>query len=491
MDSAALGALLVEAGCLSPERLEEVLARAPFVGEDRVAADIAALTVENEAAVCEVFSDKMQVPALVLSTSTLDLRALLLIPSDLVREQKVLPVLSDGATLTVAATKAELPGLIGPLEVATGHRVVVVVALEPLLTAAIEAAFGALSEGETVLHGARSQSREPSLHLARAPIKVRMPRADSVARALGAVLDEALEPTGTRPLPKELQPSTTAAIGALRLKQVRVTHRDHPTTPIEGVPLARPRPLCLVVEDDDAIRGLIARVLRHDGCDVEEAADGQIGADALRQRRPDLLVLDAMLPHVHGFEICAAIKRSPTWATLPIIMVSAVFKGFESSRNIQEVHGADVFLEKPFEVNRLRHVAADLLKRPKPTTSTSPQQTLTSERARALVDHHLTVGDVNEANVVLDAWLAANPFSARAWLERGNIALQAGDDVAALRAYELASTYDGNLFIAHLSLAMMYERLGFVRRSRATWEKAAAAAPDEAVALKIRQQLAQ
>ncbi len=488
MDAAALGALLVEANCLSQAKLDDVLARAPFVGEDRVAADISALAVENEAAVCEILSEKMQAPALVLSTSTLDLRALLLIPAAMIREHRVLPVLSDGATLTVAATKPELPALIGPLEVATGHRIVVVVALEPLLLEAIESAFRALSEGEVALHGSRSQSALPLLHLARAPIKVRMPRADSVARALGAVLDQALDPPAGR-LPKELQPNSSAAIGALRLKQVLVTRDGARPTPTEGVVVVRARPLCLVVEDDDAIRGLIARILRHDGCDVEEAADGQQGANFLRQKRPDLLVLDAMLPHVHGFEICAAIKRSPTWTTLPIIMVSAVFKGFESAKSIQEVHGADAFLEKPFEVNHLRHVAADLLKRPKPVTTKTQAQNLTAERARALVDHHLTLGEVADADVVLEAWLAADPFSARAWLERGNLSLQKGDDVAALRAYELASTYDATLFIAHLSLAMMYERLGFVRRSRATWEKAAAAAPDAAVAAKIRQQL--
>ncbi|MDP2340038.1 MAG: response regulator [Deltaproteobacteria bacterium] len=503
MDSLALGGLLVEAGCLPKVRLDAIIAQEAFVGGDRVAAELYALLAENETPAAETLAERMQAPALVLSASTLDLTALALVPMSLIRQHTFLPVLSDGSSLTVAATTAELPGLIETLEVATGRRIVVVVAIEPLLRAAIDDAVVAWSSGRATLRGARSTSDAPSLSIARAPTRVRMPRADSVARALGALLDAALD----EPLPRTSSPSSSSssAIGALRLKQIaRVRGPDDPPSggverpvlpPGGGEPRVAPtpevpaRPRCLVVEDDDAIRDLISRVLRHDGFDVEEAADGQLAAEALRRRRPELVVLDAMLPHVHGFEICAAIKRSPHWSAVPVIMVSAVFKGFDSARDIQEVHGADAFLEKPFEINHLRHVAAELLKREKPATTTTPDQVLTGERARALVDHHVTIGDVASASAVVDDWLAADPFSARAWLERGHLDVRREDYVAALRAYELASVYNGKLFVAHVSLAMLFEQLGFARRARATWEKAASVAPEPAVAAQIRAQL--
>lgn len=487
MDSATLGGLLVEAACLTGDKLKEMLERAPFVGGDRVFVDLVTIAIENEAAVCEAVAARAQSPAIILSASTLDVRAVQLLPRAFITEHLVLPVLADGTTLTVAARDPELPGLVATIEVATGHRVVVVAAIEPLLLNAMHAAFAALGRNETVLVGARSPSETPSLALARGPVKVRMPRADSVALALGAMLDQALVSS----LPKELHPQT-AAIGAVRLKQVRVAApptkapTKAPAPPLQSPPA---RPQCVVIDDDEAIRTMIARVLSHDGFDIVEAADGQIAADVLRRRKPELIVLDAMLPHVHGFELCASIKRSPSWASVPVIMVSAVFKGFESAKNIQEVHGADAFLEKPFELTHLRHLAADLVKRPKPHTTRSPEQSLSADRVRALVDHNLTVGATAEARALLEQWLAVDPFSARAWLERGNLALGDGDDVAALHAYELASVYDGTLFIAHVSLAMMYERLGFVRRSRATWEKAAMAAPDPATAARIRSQL--
>jgi CheY-like chemotaxis protein len=505
MDSLALGGLLVDAGCLSKVRLDAIVAQEAFVGGDRVQAELNALLVEYELAAAEVLAERLGAPAVVLSTSTLDLSAVALVAVAQVRQHTILPVLCDSATLTGAAPTAELPGVLESLEVATGRRVVVVVAIEPLLLAAIDDALSAASAGTAVLKGSRSESAMPSLTIARAPMRVRMPRADSVAKALGALLDAALDEPG---LPQQLRPSSSSssssAIGALRLKQVsRARARDDsgsydraalPAEERDGLGMkptseTPPRPRCLVVEDDDSIRELISRVLRHDGFDVDEAPDGQLAAAALRRRRPDLVVLDAMLPLVHGFEICAAIKRSPQWSSVPVIMVSAVFKGFDSARDIQEVHGADAFLEKPFEINHLRHLAAELVRREKPATTTTPDQILTSDRARALVDHHLTIGDAAAAAAVVDLWLQNDPLCARAWLERGHLEVKAADYVAALRSYELASVYNGKLFVAHVSLAMLFEQLGFARRARATWEKAASVAPDPAVAAQIRAQL--
>ncbi len=483
---------------MSQPRMAAVLGEEPFRGADRVRAEIVKLVVEHEAAVAAVLSGRLHAPTAVLSTSTLDLAAVALVPAALLRHHTVLPVLQDGSSLTLAATTAE-PALVRPLEVATGRRVVVVVALEPVLTATLERALAAVAAGRTVLPGPKSTEAEPTLTLARPPDRS---HADRVAKALGDLLDPSLpaqlKPGGpavvARLTPGGFSRPSEASegvqpIGAVRLKQVRAPSGPVPVAPT-AASTSTERPWCLVVEDDDAIRGLISRVLRHDRCDVEEAPDGKLAVEALRRRRPDLVVLDAMLPHVHGFEICAAIKASPQWSTVPVLMVSAVFRGFDNTKNILEVHGADAFLEKPFEIHHLRNVAADLLKKEKPKPTTTPGQVLSSDRARALVDHHLTLGDVTAAAAVIDSWLAGDPFSARAWLERGNLALANGDYVAALRAYEFASVYDGSLFLAHVSLATLFGQLGFARRARATWEKAVAAAPDPGTAALLRAQLA-
>lgn len=493
MQHGPIAELLVEAGCVPRNVVQAVLARGPFVGAARVDDDLLGLALEHEAALSEWLAEKSGAPAVVLSTSTLDLSAVRLVGRAVIERHRVLPMLSDNATLTLAAPRADVASLLAPLEAATGQRVVVVVAVECLLDQAIAVAVARAEAGEAVLVGPKSASPVPMLQLARAPMRVRLPRADSVAKALGAVLDEAIERAGG--MPPALLPQHTARLGALRLKQVAVPKVAVTEAPraIDLGPFLPRVPRVVVVEDDDSIRALIVRVLQHDGYEVDEARDGQAAAELFRARgRPDLIVLDAMLPHVHGFELCGAIKASPAWSSTPVIMISAVFKGFESARSMQEVHGADAFLEKPFEVQQFRLIAAELLKRAAPqlpSPSPSPS-TPTGDAALHAMAQHVSGGDIAGALAVVDAWLQVDPFSARAWLERGNLSLHEGDDAAALRAYELASTYGAGVFLAHLSLAMMYERLGFTRRARATWEKAAAASPDLVVAERIREQLA-
>ena len=68
-------------------------------------------------------------------------------------------------------------------------------------------------------------------------------------------------------------------------------------------------PQILVVEDDDAIRGLVSEVLRDDGYDVREATNGVEALDRLREERPDLIVLDLMMPVMDGWAFVEACRR--------------------------------------------------------------------------------------------------------------------------------------------------------------------------------------
>jgi CheY-like chemotaxis protein len=250
------------------------------------------------------------------------------------------------------------------------------------------------------------------------------------------------------------------------------------------------RPFALVVEDDEAIGSLLTKALIADGCDAEHVLSGDRVADVLRVRRPDIILLDAMLPGVHGFEICAALKASPEWRSVPIAMVSAVYRSFEQVREIHERHGADVFIEKPFQLQHVRRIVADLLRRSPPVETRNEARDLSEARTRALVDHHLLIGDVDGATALVERWLVAEPLSARAWLERGHLAITAADHFRALQAYELAALYDRRLFLAQVSLASLSSQLGFTRKAHDAWLRAASCAPDAATADQIRRALA-
>jgi two-component system, OmpR family, response regulator MtrA len=104
----------------------------------------------------------------------------------------------------------------------------------------------------------------------------------------------------------------------------------------------------LVVDDDLALAEMLGIVLRTEGLDVEHAADGSAAMAALREYRPDLVLLDVMLPGIDGLEVCRQIRAE---SGVPIVMLTAktdtvdVVVGLES--------GADDYVVKPFKPQEL------------------------------------------------------------------------------------------------------------------------------------------
>jgi DNA-binding response OmpR family regulator len=117
----------------------------------------------------------------------------------------------------------------------------------------------------------------------------------------------------------------------------------------------------LVVEDDRDIAELVARYLERGGFEVEILGSGRDALTALAARPPDLLVLDLMLPHVSGTEICRAARANATTAALPIIMLTA--RADEPDRIAGLDVGADDYLGKPFSPNELVARVRALLRR--------------------------------------------------------------------------------------------------------------------------------
>lgn len=81
-------------------------------------------------------------------------------------------------------------------------------------------------------------------------------------------------------------------------------------------------PKILVIEDDKFLRELIARKLREENYEVSEAVDGEEGFQKVQEEKPDLILLDLILPGIDGFEVLAKIKEDPTLAQIPVIILS-------------------------------------------------------------------------------------------------------------------------------------------------------------------------
>ena len=116
----------------------------------------------------------------------------------------------------------------------------------------------------------------------------------------------------------------------------------------------------LIIEDDEAILKVLQRVLSYEGYEIFKALNGQQGLNSARENRPDLVILDVMLPGMDGLEVC---RRLRLGGSLPILMLTA--KDTIQDRVTGLDAGADDYLVKPFEVEELLARLRALLRRTK------------------------------------------------------------------------------------------------------------------------------
>jgi DNA-binding response OmpR family regulator len=117
----------------------------------------------------------------------------------------------------------------------------------------------------------------------------------------------------------------------------------------------------LVVEDDRDIGELVCRYLEKASFTAELVSSGRDAVAALVAGTPDLLILDLMLPHVDGLEICRVVRANDKTAAIPIIMLTA--RAEESERIVGLEIGADDYIAKPFSPNELVARVRALLRR--------------------------------------------------------------------------------------------------------------------------------
>lgn len=110
--------------------------------------------------------------------------------------------------------------------------------------------------------------------------------------------------------------------------------------------------LVLVVEDEDNIATALEFIIEREGLRHHRVATGDQALGAIRSLRPDVVLLDVMLPGVSGFDICRDVRNDPDLATVRIIMMTARGSVHQQARCLQA--GADAFIPKPFELQSLR-----------------------------------------------------------------------------------------------------------------------------------------
>ncbi|HEY8549257.1 MAG TPA: response regulator transcription factor [Vicinamibacterales bacterium] len=157
----------------------------------------------------------------------------------------------------------------------------------------------------------------------------------------------------------------------------------------------------LVVEDDSDIASLIVHYLTPAGHETTVLGNGAEALAAVRQRPPDLLILDRMLPGMDGLEICRALRADAALSAVPIIMVTA--RAEESDRIVGLELGADDYITKPFSPKELVARVGALLRRTRRTTT--EDQVVRYGPLTLDVDRHLVTDDGREVRLTAKEYL--------------------------------------------------------------------------------------
>jgi CheY-like chemotaxis protein len=446
---ARIGELIVARGLATAEQVEAAVRQARARGEPLGSRLLAMGLDEGE--VASVLAERHGVPGVDLSRSAVPAELLDLVPRAVAEGDLVFPLSRDGDRLHVAMARPWDDRVVAELRFVTGREVSTYVAVRGALLHAIGEAYEARARGAALWRGHASASGSP--HLA-----ALVPEADVV------------------PIDGDLIPDAEIAIdvdaGAFE----------------RAPPPEREAPLVLVVDDEPEIRQLVRRTLAARGYAVEVAADGQEALDAADRLVPDLVLLDAMLPKVHGFDACRRIKASPRTRHVPVVMMTAIYRGWRFAQDARDAYGAFDYVEKPFRIDDLVRRVEEGLRSgatPAPPAQGDGPAAALVARGKDL----LAGGRTADAIALLSEAVRADPRCADAQFQLGRALRASGDVFGAMTALEHAAEASPGHLPALRALATIYEESGFRRKAAEMLERALPAAPDDSARSAIRRDL--
>jgi CheY-like chemotaxis protein len=447
-----IGDILVEHGTATRE-LVETAAREARARKEQICSRLLALGVD-ETALAAALSEKLGFPGIDLSRSTIELDLLSLVPERVAEADLILPISSDGGRLHIAMAQPTEEKILAEFRFVTGREVSPWIAVTGALRATITAAYSAHERGEKLLAGPQATVRDaPFMALA--------------AREAAEADVVALDPSpGDEGGAEELLPDG----------DVELLEGEEPEIAIEveAPAPAGPRRI-LVVDDEPEIRTLVQAMLEKDGFVVELAVDGAEALAKAEELVPDLILLDAMLPKIHGFDVCRRIKNAPRTRKIPVIMMTAIYRGWRFAQDARETYGAEDYVEKPFRVD-------DLLRRIKDTLEATDGRELpprgSADPALQKGKDALAAGRIKEAAAAFESATQADPWSLEAWFQLARALRADGDTFRAMTAFERALEIRSNHLASLRALAGIYEEKGFRRKAAGALERALAVAAD-------------
>lgn len=472
-----LGKILLKQRLVTPDELDSLLKEQKAHPGSRLASTVERAGKVPGKELLKALSEQHGLPGIDLAQVVVPLENLRWIPADVAKRHSILPVLVKDDRIFLAMADPRDKRIVDEIEFVTGRRVFPYVALHDLLQEVIEEAYRLLDLGEAHYVG----SQVPAEYLASLGIAASPVEAEPPPTPAGLVVDRAM------PAPKMDDDE-------LGLRELQARAREG--EPSQVAPLPTPpkerdaKPKVLVVDDEDDIRKLLRRVLTQKGYVVVEASKGLEALQKVRDEQPDVILLDAMLPEVHGFDICRRIKGSRRYGHIPIVMVSAIYRGWRVAEDLKTSYGVEAFLEKPFKVaDVLLHVERALEGR---RSEVPDEDDVLSREAGAALDAGMEAyraGDLDAAIAKLREGLAIDPLSFQLHYHLGLLCGRRDEVFEAIHELETAVDLQPRNFSALKNLAVLYQRAGFKHKAIEMWERALASAPDDETRHGIKEHL--
>ncbi|MCB9597110.1 MAG: response regulator [Sandaracinaceae bacterium] len=490
-----LGKILLRQKLVTPGELEDLLEKQAATPGQRLGSTAVETGAVDEVDMLRALSEQHGLPGIDVAQTVVPTENLKLIPVDIARQYLILPFSVKDEHLFLAMADPSDKRVIDEIEFVTGRKVFPYVAVSGPLKRVIDAAYVELEQGAEFYVGPHAPEEylaelglrppehpPPARHPKHVPSSPRVRPPSTPAIAVVTKEDSGLHDPPipvARKAPRRL-PTLDDAFGS------KVA--PLPTGPDEAPARARGERVVLIVDDEDDIRRMLRRVLTERDIRVVEAARGTEALQMVRENNPDVILLDAMLPEIHGFDICRRIKGSKKYGHIPIIMVSAVYRGWRFAEDLKQSYGVTDFLEKPFKISDVVSAVERALEGRDPEEETESL----SEEAMACLSEGIgayRAGHLDEAIRHLEHGVGLDPLAFRLHYHLGLLYGRREELFEGIQSLETSVDLSPRNFSALKNLAVLYQRAGFKHKAVEMWERALAVADDEEIRKGIKDHL--
>ena len=493
-DKKQLGKILLRQKLVTPGELEDLLERQQASPGSRLGSTAVEAGAVDEVDMLRALSEQHGLPGVDVAQTVVPTENLRLIPYDIAKQYKILPFSVKEEHLFLAMADPSDKRIVDEIEFVTGRKVFPYVAVSGPLERVIDCAYEELDAGAEYYVGPHAPpdylaqlgiAAPPPPEQPRRQQRPSSPRVRPPSTSANAVVIKEDSGLGdpipvARKAPRRL-PTLDDAFGS------KVA--PLPTGPSDGIDGNRAgERVVLIVDDEDDIRRMLRRVLTERDIRVVEAARGSEALQMVRENNPDVILLDAMLPEIHGFDICRRIKGSKKYGHIPIIMVSAVYRGWRFATDLKQSYGVTEFLEKPFKIS---DVVAAVERALEGKTAEEANEAL-SEEAMACLSEGIAsyqAGHIDVAIEHLQRGVALDPLAFRLHYHLGLLYGRREELFVGIQSLETSVDLSPNNFSALKNLAVLYQRAGFKHKAIEMWERALAVASDDEIRRGIKDHL--